>query len=661
MKKWTTTLVLSGILALSMPLFVGVNTPITADASNVVESALRDTARDSGSVKFSNSVLESRLKSLLGLASTDELKSDSLITSNIYNNANATKSLKSLDLSNTGITDITELRQFVWPKTLEAINLANNGITEADFDKIKQFETYTSGETITISANGETYDIYASGTLNEDNTVSESVSLKNINLMFNDINLNQISSDLSNTKYLFGLQGVDTWDENSLVLSSEYSNVKFYFRSNDFSIISGRLNKNNLDTTPEFTQNFGVVTTLLDSDDLGSVNFSFSGIAYYKDWSFSKSYKVIDVKLNSPVKLERRSMFTLADHQITTRPSNKVTTTIIGNPDTSRVGTNSFYLKVQYEGRYRDIELPYQVVDTTPPVLSFRGSETTYWSKNKPFDYTQGITAMDSSIDSITEPTIKKTTKKENEVLSSDYATPNMITIVTNLDVTTLSGSTPYFIKYFCTDQSGNSATPITRYVYIQEQALDTIVLRCNSESTIIDSEIVLEVKPDSNIQMDNYSGFTYKYIWYVDGKHAYTTTGDFNAKSTQTLVFETLGMKEIRVDLVATKDGETIKLSSNTLYLDISAKIDNTMIVLISFSVAVLLIIMFFSIRVIIKVRKSKKTVSKKSSTSSYKGASTNSTKPNITIIQGVNPRDQGSGGNSNSRPPENGGHDMK
>ncbi len=657
MKKWTTTIVLSGILALSMPMVTRFQ-PFEVHASSVITNTLNETTLSSGSVRLSNHTLESKLKSLLGLSSTDELTADSLITSNVYNNSDPTKSLKSLDLSNTGITDITELRQFIWPKSLVAINLSNNGITKADFDKIKDFENYQNGDTITITANGESYDIYASGTQNDDGTISTSVSLSNINLMFNDINLSLISSnDLENSKYLFGIQGTSTWDENDLVLSSEINNVTYYFRSNDFNIIKGSMTKNSIEVP--FT--LGKITTLIESDDLGSVDFSFSNTTYYKDWSFKREYKVINVTLNSPVEIERRTLFHLEDNKINAVPKGSVTTQIINNYDTSKIGEYTFFVRAKYGNLTRDISLPYKVIDTTAPVLEYKGSSVTYWSKNKKFDYRQGITATDSS-DEITAISETKTSKAESEIIASDYSfQKNTIVVVTNLDVTKLSGNTPYFIKYFCTDQSGNSAEPITRYVFVQEQALDTIVLRCNTKDTTVDSEIVLEVKPDNNIEMSNYSGFTYEYEWYVDGKFVSKTSGDFNAKSTKTFTFDSIGMKGIRVDLVAKKGTETIKLSSETLYLDISAKIDNTTIVLISFAVALLLIIMFFSIRIIIKVRRSKKKITKKASTSSYKGSNTNPNKPNITIVQGVNPRNQGSGGNINDRPPESSGNDMK
>lgn len=662
MKKWTTALILSGMIALSIPAFV--NTNITAEAqTSVITNTLKDTNLSSGSVTISNSRLKDKLKSILNLSSADELKADSLINSTIFNNSDSSKNLKSLDLSSTGITDITELRQFIWPKDLVAINLADNGITAEDFSKIKMFESYKSGDAIQISSKNETYTIYASGTQLDSENLSGTVSLKSINLMFNDIDLEQISSDLSTTKYLFGLQGTSLWDENNLVLSSEIDKVKYYFNSSQIGImITGTLKKNGI-TVPAFT--CGEITTLLDSDDLGSVDFSFSDSSYYNGWNFKKSYKVIDVYLSNPIAIERGEIFCLPDKNLVANPSNQVSTEIKGNPNTSKVGSYTFYIKARYGNLYRDIKFEYHVVDTTAPIIVYSGENIVDFSKNKEedFNYFQNINTKDNN-DTINETKIVHTTLSEDEVLASNYKTPNIIIAVTNLDFTTLSQGTPYFIKYFCTDESGNSAESITRYVNIVEHALDSLILRCNTKETITGNEIILEVKPESDIDMSKYSGYTFEYKWYVDGKNMGTTTGDFNAKSTQTFTFDSIGMKEIKVELTATKEGsQKILLTSNTLYLEISAKVDNTQIILISFAVAVLLIIIFFSVRVIIKVRRSKKNITQKSSTSSLKSNNThsvsNSTRPSITIIQGVNPRNQGSGGNVNTRPPENDGSD--
>lgn len=668
MKKWTTTIILSGVLALATPVFHGANTfdqhGFRSNLGVVTQTLNETTTTANEGIRFSNKTLESKLKSILGLSSTENLSSDSLINSPIFNNSDSSKNLRCLDLSNTGIKDICELRQFIWPQTLNYINLAGNNISNADFEKIKLFDTYTAGNVINITANGESYDIFVSGMQIEDNNISDSITISNINLMLNDINLSNLSnSDLNNSKYLFGVQGISNLDSSNLIFKSEMTNAKYYFKDSDLPFISYSLEKNNI------SKNFLInsVSPLSIDDDFGSISLSLS-LTYYKDWKYKNTFYLIDIQLSDSVSIERKSPFSLSDITITKSPKEYgITTKVVGEPDTSKVGLYTFYLRATYVATKenktleRDIEFNYSVKDTTPPKLSVKGSDTIYWSKNKNFDFSQGITALDSG-DAITEISTIKTAISEGEIDPANYTTRNQITVVTNLDITKLSEENkPYFIKYFCTDASGNSAEVITRHVYIEEQALDTLVLRCNSSQTIVDEEIVLEIKPDNNIKMENYSGFTFEYKWYVDGKYMYTTTGDFNAKSTQTFTFDSIGMKEVKVELTAKKDSQEILLTSDTLYLEISAKIDNTQIVLISFAVAVLLIIMFFSIRVIVKVRKSKKTITKKSSTTPFNGSGTsNANKPNITIIQGVNPRNQGSGGNANSRPPENGGSDM-
>ena len=69
-------------------------------------------------------------------------------TTPIYNTyANKTY----LDLSNSNIQNITELTQFVWPETLEGIDLSGNNIDNTNLNSIIAFSELTSSsENITI-------------------------------------------------------------------------------------------------------------------------------------------------------------------------------------------------------------------------------------------------------------------------------------------------------------------------------------------------------------------------------------------------------------------------------------------------------------------------------------------------------------------------------
>lgn len=656
MKKWTTALVLCGAIAICSPLA----TPLTVYSSpctNISVSSLKEgeAGISSTEVFISNSNLEARLKSLLGLGSEDKLKTDSFINSSTYSNTDTTTIKTSLDLSNLELSNISELCQFVWPETLASINLAGNNFGNDELTSVLNFCSYSSGQSITIGSGETAKTIFVASNLKD--------IIKNINLSFNSIDLNQLSpATLENEKYIWGVQGFDNLSASGLATSSELSLAQYYFRASDFNFVTGNLL---VDGTvySTFNEKLNQVVNIASEYGNGKITINLSGqpktaTGYYTSWSKSIEYTAFSLELLDSVVIERnQKIFELNSGIINISPSS-LGYQIIGNPTTRSVGTHTFNIRVyDSNGQTRVLQFPYTVVDTTSPTLSLVGANTIYWSKNKAFDFDKYTATANDSGDSINYLLSYQTDKSESELNADDYTTPNAIIRVTNLDITKLSGdTTPYYIKYFCTDSSGNSATPITRYIYIQEQALDTIVLRSNTKDLILDDEITLEVKPDSNIEMSNYQGFTFEYKWYVDGKLEYTTKGDsINAKSTQTFIFDSTGLKEVKVVLVAKNDTNTIEIQSEILYLDIVPKIDNTQIIIISCSIAILLIILFFSIRVIIKTRRAKKGIAKKAKTSSYtpQPKAPQQSKPSITIVQGSNPNNNG--GNINTRPPEN------
>lgn len=669
MKKWTTTLILCGVLSLGA---IGTipQVPSMEVGASVFVNTLRDgeSSISSGEVTISNPKLESRLKRLLNIDSASTLKSDSIISSPKYSNTDTSAIETSLDLSGLGIDSITELCQFEWPETLISINLAHNNFNNANLDGVLNFCEYQSGQSVTIGEGESAKTVFAQSNLKS--------TLKNINLSFNSVDLTKLSkSTLEDEKYIWGFQGLNdifspTTENNSsfsLVTLDELENAQYYFRDTDFSYITGSVSKDGY-IEKKLNEDLKTIVNIADTFGVGDLKITLSGQpqnGHYKSWSKTLEFTSFKVELLDTIIIERNQKpFSPPDGVINLTPST-LKHNIVGNPNTKEVGNFTFNIKVTKRDasgnvvQERYLPLPYTVVDTTPPTLKFVGASTIYWSKNKAFDFDKYTVEAEDSRDKINyidEPI--KTDKLESELNPNDYATPNTITCVTNLDVTTLSEtSKPYYIKYFCTDSSGNQATPITRYIHIQEQALDTIVLRSNTKDLKVNGEITLEVKPDSNIKMSNYSGFTFEYKWYVDGKlDGKPTKGDsVGAKSTRTFTFDDAGLKEIKVVLVATKDDITIEVQSETLYLDIEPQIDNTEIIIISCSIAILLIILFFSIRVIVKTRRAKKGVAKKAKISSFKPQQTpQQNKPSITIVQGTNPNN-GNGGNINTRPPEN------
>lgn len=648
MKKWTTALLLTGVMAMTTPLFTGdikfdnlctdsyVSTTIDRHSFN--DAYINTLRGDNDEVKLSNPVLENRLRTLLGTPTGEKLKVNSIITnSKYYNESNPTNAERtSLDLSNTGIKDLTELTQFAWPETLVAINLANNGLTNADFTKLQTFVGYTAGTKINLGTAQAPKEITVASNLGS--------IIKSVNLCFNDLDLTELStSTLNNEKYLYGIQGISHLDGTKLILNSELGKTKYYFRQNDLNFLSPLLKRNGV----SLSYVIGSLKGFTDDGILGEIEATIGGVTsstsgYYYGWTQTESFSAFTISSSKDIVIERKDSFGIPqDTIINISPEISATYQVIGNPETKTIGEKTLNVRVTASnGLSRVVSLKYYVKDTTAPVLQLVGAKTIYWSKNKAFDYNKYTCIGNDSGDKINESDITRTS---------------------NLDVTKLTDKEPYYIKYNYTDLGGNKAIEVIRYVYIQEQALDTINVRCNTQDTTTGTDLTLEVKPDENIPMRDYEGFTFTYKWYVNGNLEYTTSGDFNARSTQSFIFDTIGLKEIKVTLIAKKGTQVIEVDSETLYLDITMGMSNTKLIIIACSVAIILCIAFFSIRVIIKSRRAKSGISKKSSKPSKKSKPDESKKQQITIISGVNPNNPqgftggGTGGNEMSRLPDN------
>lgn len=650
MKKWTTALLLTGVMAMTTPIFTGdINFKNTHTDSYVTTVSGRHTfdtpyintlMGDNDEVKLSNPVLENRLRTLLSTPAEEKLKVNSIITNpKYYNESDPTNAERNcLDLSGTGIRDLTELSQFTWPETLVAINMAGNGLTNDDFSRLQTFVGYTAGTKINLGTATEPKEITVASNLGS--------IIKSVNLCFNDLDLTALStSTLNNEKYIYGVQGISHLDDTKLILNSELDKTKYYFRQNDLNFISPLLKRNGV----SLSYTIGTLKGFTDDGILGEIESTIGGVTsstsgYYHGWSETEGFSAFVISSSKDIVVERKSPFSIpSDTIINISPEISATYQVIGNPETRTIGEKTLNIRVNASnGLSRVVSLKYYVKDTTAPVLQLVGAKTIYWSKNKAFDFNKYTCACVDSGDKINE---------------SD------IIMETNLDVTKLTDKTPYYIKYNYTDAGGNSATEVIRYVYIQEQALDTIYVRSNTKDTFTDTDIVLEVKPDDNIPMKDYEGFTFTYKWYVNGVLEYTTTGDFNARSTQSFIFDSVGLKEVKVVLTAKKGTQVIEVDSEILYLDITMGMSNTKLIIIACSVAIILCIAFFSIRVIIKSRRAKLGISKKSSKPSKKSKAKpdDTKKQQITIISGVNPNNPNGfnggsgGGNQMTRLPDN------
>ena len=648
MKKWTTALLLTGVMAMTTPIFTGDiksnNSSVNYAVSTTLGRQSFDTPYvntlmgDADEVKLSNPVLENRLRNLLSTPSNESLKVNSIISnSKYYNESDPTNAERTcLDLSGTGIRDLTELCQFTWPETLVAINLAGNGLTNTDFANLQTFVGYTAGTEVTIGT----------GTTAKKLTVASNLGsiIKSVNLCFNDMDLTALSTSTLNTeKYIYGVQGISHLDATKLILNSELNKTKYYFRQNDLNFISPLLKRNGV----SLSYTIGTLKGFTDDGILGEIESTIGGVTsstsgYYHGWTQTESFSAFTISTNKDIVVERKTPFGLpSDTYINISPEISATYEVIGNPETKTIGNKTLNVRVNASnGLSRVVQLNYYVKDTIAPVLNLVGAKTIYWSKNKAFDFNKYTCAGTDSGDKI----------KESE-----------ISMTTNLDVTKLTDKTPYYIKYNYTDDAGNKAEEVIRYVYIQEQALDTIYVRCNTKDTFTDTDITLEVKPDDNIPMSDYEGFSFTYNWYVNGNLEHTTTGDFNARSTQSFIFDTIGLKEIKVVLTAKKGTQVIEVDSEILYLDITMGMNNTKLIIIACSIAIILCIAFFSIRVIIKSRRAKAGITKKSSKPSKKSKPDDAKKQQITIISGVNPNNPqgftggGTGGNEMTRLTDN------
>ena len=637
------------------------------------------TAPQNSVVTISNEKLAKALRTLLGKTDKDNFYSNDFL---VHDNYKATTTTGEggvetttavnyqLDLSNTGVTDITELVQFEFPTTLQGINLAHNGITNEHLTNISNFLTCNiAGGTIAVGS--ATFEIKS----------DFSTIIKKVNLNDNNIDLTTIQSNhLSNEKLIFGLQQVGDIHSSGLVQDKTDKDSKDNVRPYYYIRNSGTASDEHYftytfkyelstDADKRISIAYNQVTSLMDNlktiygNNTDKISLEVKSIpdsstAYFKDYHYNVEFIHFSLALNEDFKVERTEMANLkvsADGKIQEGSpiilkgfgDNSGVKVFYDNVSTiyatSNTHKNFVKITIQKDEQKRTITLPIIIVDTIKPVINLIGNEYAYSSQNKEYN-DPGVIAYD--------PT------SNGEDSGDDYT--QQVVKTSDLDVTKLG---VYTITYTVTDLAGNS-TSITRKVEIKERVLDRIVLRTNSQELKDGADIILSIQPDTGVDISNYKDI--QYYWYINNTFFEKTLGDSaTGASTITIVGDASANQQIYVKMIATQkaDGATIELYSDRLDLILETSLSNNDTLILAAAVAVLAIILTITIIALVKYTKGKKrTHYKKNSKKVKKGKEKMDAYNNNADIQvfkdytGVQTGSNGEGGgNANFRPPEN------
>lgn len=662
--KWLAVFAL-GVVAISG------NTLITR-ADTYTTPPISITASQNNTVTISNEKLASALRTLLGKSATDNFYADDFLNHDNYKATTTTGEggietttavNYQLDLSNTGVTDITELVQFEFPSTLQGINLAHNGITNEHLTNLSNFLTCNiAGGTITVGS--ATFEIKS----------DFSTIIKKVNLNDNNIDLTTIQSNhLQNEKLIFGLQQLGSPHSSGLVLEGE---MKPYYYIRDTGTASDEhyftytfKYELSTDTDKRISIAYNQVTSLMDNlktiygNNTDKISLEVKSIpdsttAYFKNYNYSTEFIHFSLKLDENFSVERQDMLDMkvsSDGKIQEGSpiilegfgDNSGIKVSYDNASTSHI-TNSIYknyvnITIEKDEQKRVIPMEFKVVDTVKPVIVLIGNAYAYSSQNKEYN-DPGVIAYDPA-----------TTEDES---GDDYT--QQVVKTSDLDVTKLG---VYTITYTVTDIAGNS-TSITRTVEIKERVLDRIVLRTNSQELKDGADIILSVQPEAGIDISNYKDI--QYYWYINNTLFQKTLGDSTTgASTITIVGDASANQQIYVKMIATQkaDNATIELYSDRLDLILETSLSNNETLILAAAVAVLAIILTITIVALVRYTKGKKrTHYRKNSKKAKQGKAKMDNYNNNADIQvfkdytGVQGGSNGEGGgNANFRPPEN------
>lgn len=579
--------------------------------------------RDLGQeVVIEDSNLRDAICNLLGKETTEKIYSKDFLEHPDYKpttpegGSTPEAKLNCINLSQTGVKNITPLFQFELPETLQSIDLSGNEITNEDLVNI----------TTLLSLNKTSQPILIEETPYNIQTDFDT-TIKCINLNDNKLNLNYLDTPtLENSKFIFGFQFLP---KEKTTKPSE-TKTHYYIKSNDNIYLSFHLWIDNI----EFNLNENSVSNILKpfTEDIyhGKYKISISSVpnsesAYFRNYSKICEFFAYDIKFedgdylkDGAYIIERNKPFLININKIAIKGfvPNKIT---YEDQPTNKCGTYSFNIKVETSLGNFELPLNYIVIDTRTPELVLQGESIMYCRKNRPFE-DPGCIAMDYYKEDITGDIVTSVTSDNGE---------------TFVNVTKLG---TYIITYKVSDSSGNTAS-ITRKVIVQELVLDKIVVRYNTEELQVGKDIIITAEPENGIPVSNYKDYSYK--WYLDGVHFQTTKGDLQTgKSQVCLNFDSIGEKKVTVKLTAkqTADDKEITVSADDIILTIEPafKSDNT--VILAAAVAVVIVIISIMSVTIIKAKKGKNKIHKKAKSKS-KEKEEPKPESNIQVIKDYDP----------------------
>lgn len=635
-------------------------------------------------VTIQNSTLESALRKLLGKGDSDYFYEDDFLKNinfaPVITEQETTAPTYQIDLSNTGVKNITELSKFALPDTLKGINLSGNGITNEDLSGIVTLLNANTSSTIIIGS-GETQETITPA-------CDFSTIIKKVNLNNNNIDLSKTSSTyLNNTKLLFFIQNFNEIHSSGFVKNGEIQPM-YYIRSDsatgaqtiigdehymslgitfEYSVHEGKKVKLTYNT-PTYLLDFSANNIGVSEQENGMASISVISLrntetAYFSGYGFTKEITLFDVSIDSHFTVERLSLLDLkldknnqltSDSPITIKGFGDSLKINYNSPNTNKITRSDYKNEVNitiiYDGKKRTVSQEFTVVDTIPPVIKLIGSAHVYCSRYHIYD-DPGVIAYDPAT----------LNGESGETITNVNRTHN-------IDYTKLG---TYQITYTVQDTAGLTAS-VTRTIEIQEQVLDSVTLRTNTSEPKSGSDIVLVVQPDSNVPISKYDNITYE--WYIDNVLYQTTKGDSTTgKSTTTINLNNVGSVEIKVRVKATQkgDGAEIDFYSKTLTLNLEPQLRNNSTLVLGASIAIVLLLLIVGIVALNNLRKRKNTSGKHKNF--YKGKNkkdkkaSNNGQPEIQVIKnfsgtttdgnygGSNGGNGEGGGNANFRPPEN------
>lgn len=485
-----------------------------------------------------------------------------------------------LDLSYSNIKNINELCRFVWPQTLEGIDLSGNVIDNTNLEDILNFGKLASGDNISI--NEQTI------TVNAD--ISEYVKIINLNL--NNIDLSKVSTEnLENAKVIYGFQ-----QYSEEVFNKDTMPTQYYIKNENNIYFSAKKNNADINLVKE-----GVVTPLsyhgYGDYEINIVSFPDKPVA-----NITKTLKTsyFNIYLKNSDEIKRKSYYLITQNDIVAEGLTEgFTIKIIKNPSTISIGKQSVNITFTTNTKSWTSSLYYTVIDLDKPTITLKGGETLYLTVNGRGYIEYGCTADDSGDDI-----------RENLVITGivDITTPG-----------------EYFIKYNLKDYAGNYANEVVRKVIVQEYALQGVLINSLNDEYTVNNEIILTSSLPSGVDISKYKHLSY--TWYYNNQEFITTTGDkITGKSNVTIIEQDSKDINIYVVLTATlNDNSTESYVSDVMTLSIKKgqSDDPTIITALIIALVIVIIIMLT-----ITIQKKKKSTHQKRSHSDNKTAKKKSTK---------------------------------